>query len=153
MLPVRSTRSHSSRCGSDWKHPISKRAMASLLIATSIRGECGPATETLSPHLAFIAHTGPEASRWPSRNSIHIDLPSNTAEGIRAQDKSLAGFACREDEIVGQQHRPLRSQVLVSRVFSFPVRRRKPILQSQGGRELQYRVAVIPLALGDRAVA
>src|SRR5713101_7633461 len=33
------------------KHPISKRAMASLLIATSIRGERGPATETLFPHL------------------------------------------------------------------------------------------------------
>src|SRR6266550_4812979 len=51
---------------------------------------------------------------------LHINLPADTAKGICMQDVSLAGFACREDEIVGQQHRPLRSQVLVVRVFSSP---------------------------------
>src|SRR5947209_12647613 len=49
---------------------------------------------------------------------LHIDLSADAAEGVRAQDVRLAGFTRREDEVVGQQHRPLRSQILVVRVFS-----------------------------------
>src|SRR2546421_4612769 len=35
---------------------------------------------------------------------LYIDLSADTSECVRMQDISLAGFACREDEIVREEH-------------------------------------------------
>jgi len=48
---------------------------------------------------------------------LYINLSADTSECIGMQDISLAGFACREDEIAREEHWPLRSHVLVGSVF------------------------------------
>ena len=82
-----------------------------------------------------------------------IERSPNTTELLRVQEVAVAGFTCCKDEIPWQQHRSLRTQVRVVCVILPPACWRERILEVQGGRELQHRIAVIPLAAGDRTVA
>lgn len=70
MLLVRSMPSHSSRCGSDYKHPISKKATAFFMMtmATYVRPGL-----TTTPFL-HLAHASRKTSGWQRRKDIHLKL-------------------------------------------------------------------------------
>src|SRR5690349_10969110 len=99
-------------------------------------------------------HRRADHSSPPKRHAdiLRVNLTSDPSQSIRVQGIAFAAFAGNENEIARKQHHALRSQVGVARVFVGPVCWRKRILQLQGGRELQHRVAVIPIPLGDFAV-
>src|SRR5450759_4023678 len=89
MLPVRSMLSRSSKCGSDWKHPISTKATAffTMITATCVRPGL---TTTPFPRLA---HTSRKASGWQRGKDIHLKLKDEVSPYSRKMVASRAGVS------------------------------------------------------------
>src|SRR2546421_10034758 len=90
MLPVKSMPSRSSKCGSGWKHLISKKATAffTMIMITCVRPGL-----TTTP-LPRLAHASRKVYGWQRSKDIHLKLKDEVSPYSK---KTVASRAALKD--------------------------------------------------------